>query len=768
MRAQWPAAAMFAIAGAVASPARAQLSSVSATFAVSPQHVRAGGVTTATLTLVNRGPTDAVSVTIDIGVPREQPISNYLPPVSFRHLSIPPNWTAEDDRIGYGYDLNIDYSIRSIRTARLPAGAAATFVAELLIDPNVWPGAQIPVRGQFAVGTARSELFRTAITVDGSVPLATAATHLSTGGANTIVANAMVYDPLNRVYLAHARGPLINDSYLGRVMAVDLRGAPLGSGVSYGESFGYYTPNTVAMAYSPDIAHASAPGGAMLVWQHDGIFTRSVATDHLALGPIHRINGETDTYSDHHPSIAYSAASRVFLVTWLRCVITCSPMAAVVNLDGERITPSVAIAEGTLYSDPDVAWNPVSHEFGVIWHDGFARISETGRVIRTTRSFGGTKIAVNSETGNYVAVARRFGGTFGIEINPLGGLVSRGVISTRWDISTTLSFGLAYNPVSGTFLFNSTGPYSSVGPMVELNRHGSPLGAPIEICSGATASRTDAAEWAYAGHPSSCQALATIRTSTQHGGSDLTLGGCMSADPFVTLGGGTCIGGGWLPPDITVSAPVPPSSPLPPPVPSGCTTPDPFVSLGGGTCVNGGWIPPGMAAAAPPLPPTPGACATPDPFVSLGGGVCENGGWTPLTTRPRARLMIPHDAPAPPLAIAGFSTVTFDASASTGIGLTYRFDFDDGTVFESPTETVVRVPVPADAGAGTPRRSPSATTPDAPIRPCNSTTSPGCTALARPDGLTATGSCIWHKTARHSRDGTKSSTVSGGRSSLAR
>ena len=31
--------------------------------------------------------------------------------------------------------------------------------------------------------------------------------------------------------------------------------------------------------------------------------------------------------------------------------------------------------------------------------------------------------------------------------------------------------------------------------------------------------------------------------------------------------------------------------------PVGCTTADPFVSLGGGTCWNGGWFPPGDGCA---------------------------------------------------------------------------------------------------------------------------------------------------------------------------
>src|SRR5687768_2381831 len=63
-----------------------------------------------------------------------------------------------------------------------------------------------------------------------------------------------------------------------------------------------------------------------------------------------------------------------------------------------------------------------------------------------------------------------------------------------------------------------------------------------------------------------------------------------------------------------------------------CTTPDPFVALGGGVCLNGGWVPKGMVpdAQVPPPPPVtaplpsapaaPSTCSTPDPFVALGGG----------------------------------------------------------------------------------------------------------------------------------------------------
>ncbi len=132
----------------------------------------------------------------------------------------------------------------------------------------------------------------------------------------------------------------------------------------------------------------------------------------------------------------------------------------------------------------------------------------------------------------------------------------------------------------------------------------------------AVASRPTAAEWIVAAGP---DINTVLGTRTRFGGSDQTLAGCVTVDPFTALAGGTCYNGGWLPPGIPVPAP-------PTIVPGGCVAPDPFVILGGGTCVNGGWLPPGIP---PPPPPVPGGCTTPDPFVAIGGGVCFNGGWRP-------------------------------------------------------------------------------------------------------------------------------------------
>jgi glucose/arabinose dehydrogenase len=176
--------------------------------------------------------------------------------------------------------------------------------------------------------------------------------------------------------------------------------------------------------------------------------------------------------------------------------------------------------------------------------------------------------------------------------------------------------------------------------------------------------------------------------------------GCSTPDPFASLGGGTCVNGGWLPPGVTPPAPstpppanpapsnppppnptptppAPPPAPTPtqpapstpPPANTGCTTPDPFVSMGGGTCYNGGWLPPGLAPPAPPQPSTPppstpppgpppaSTCSTPDPFASLGGGTCYNGGWLPPGIAPPVSAPGPSaPPPASPPSNGGCST----------------------------------------------------------------------------------------------------------------
>jgi hypothetical protein len=102
------------------------------------------------------------------------------------------------------------------------------------------------------------------------------------------------------------------------------------------------------------------------------------------------------------------------------------------------------------------------------------------------------------------------------------------------------------------------------------------------------------------------------------GGGASSAGGCTTPDPFVSLGGGTCLNGGWRPPGMAAPH---------------CVTPDPFVSLGGGTCSNGGWLPPGLVPTSASFSAAPASsCPTADPFANVAGliGVCQKGGWVPV------------------------------------------------------------------------------------------------------------------------------------------
>jgi hypothetical protein len=122
-------------------------------------------------------------------------------------------------------------------------------------------------------------------------------------------------------------------------------------------------------------------------------------------------------------------------------------------------------------------------------------------------------------------------------------------------------------------------------------------------------------------------------------------GGCTTPDPFTVLGGGTCINGNWLPPGSAGVSEVPvPSLPVPsltepreerpaerPPTTGGCTGPDPFVAIGGGWCVSGGWIP-RLSVSGDLSGGSVIGCLGPDPFVTLPGlrGSCVNGAWVPV------------------------------------------------------------------------------------------------------------------------------------------
>ena len=183
----------------------------------------------------------------------------------------------------------------------------------------------------------------------------------------------------------------------------------------------------------------------------------------------------------------------------------------------------------------------------------------------------------------------------------------------------------------------------------------------------------------------SSAALASLPTTPTVASSSMGGAACTTPDPFLSIGGGTCVNGGWIPgvststsSDLGLDSSPTTGSPTSTVSASSCTTPDPFVSIGGGTCVNGGWIPGGMtsasSAASTPTttasaPTTAAGCTTPDPFVSIGGGTCVNGGWIPggMTSASTPASAPSTSAPVPTTSVSTGCTIP-DPFVSIGGG----------------------------------------------------------------------------------------------------
>ncbi len=489
-------------------------------------------------------------------------------------------------------------------------------------------------------------------------------------------ASAAAYDPVHDAYFVVSGAETLTGRF------IDRNGTTIGR-VTLDPSG---DKEFADVAYSPDVSNgAGGFGGFLTIWKTrfgPAVVGQIVSFPGSLVGPVITIRPTQAGEYEHKAGLAYSPLHHVFLFG-VGMLDSVNEPTRIVRLDrnGQPIddtplssVPSYVCPNFEFYlscTEVDVVWNPISNEFGVLYNQNnvktIARVSGNGTVLSRTplgiSSLWGA-LAVNTATGNYLAVGGGSGAsvsttTYGAEVSPEGTVVSLGLVTSSFD--TTNSDGglmrLSYSAASGTFLLAGMGPTDFRSRLLELNQHGVPIGPMLALSDASpivVASHPVAAEWlAGAGAPPGNQYI--IGTSTRFGGSDARLFGppavCITPDPFVAFGRGTCVDGGWYPPGMipkvcTTPDPfvslgggrcvnggwLPPivPEPSPTPVPGGCLTPDPFVALGGGTCINRGWYPPGAGAPVPPPPsPIPGGCLTPDPFVAFGGGRCINGGWYP-------------------------------------------------------------------------------------------------------------------------------------------
>jgi hypothetical protein len=461
-------------------------------------------------------------------------------------------------------------------------------------------------------------------------------------------ASGASYDPIHDCYFVVSGVGSVTGRFINRDGAI-IRAVSLDPRAGFAD-----------VAYSPDIPDgAGGMGGFLTIWTLQGLpglFGQIVTLPAGLVGPLITIRPTHPSAFEFKGGVAYSPVDHVFLIAVgvtdaggslptriVRLNQNAQPLADVqLSFEPSFSCPNLEFSLGC--NEVDVVWNPISSEFGVLYNQGrektLARVSGNGAILSRialgiSRAWGA--LSVNTATGSYLAVGGLGSSSLdgpqladAAEVSPGGAVVARGFVtsSLETDASDTGWMRLSYSAISGTFLLAGLGT-DHRSRLLELNQHGVPTGAVLVLGQffPTISSHGVAPHWLAA----AADARYIIGTSTPFGGSDAILDGCITPDPFVAFGGGTCVNRGWFPPGVIL-----------PPSPAGCTTPDPFVALGGGTCVNGGWYPPAVPAPLPPPPPVSGGCITPDPFVALGGGTCVSGGWyPPVVAAPPAPAPVP-------------------------------------------------------------------------------------------------------------------------------
>ncbi len=499
----------------------------------------------------------------------------------------------------------------------------------------------------FARILPHSHARRIARVVVGLVALASISTpafaQLSRVGNNPLLFGATTrgtdsaYDPVNRVYL--------NVSAYGSVYGVfsNTNGDPVSSLlINSTTGFAHY-PRVV---YSPHVRNGAGGFGGFLVSWHENLGSSNFVNFRIVAYPdrlvtAQRVIPSGATWWESGASMAYSPTSQVFLVAFR--TVDYLIWGARIGTSGEMVGAPFQISQSGIGArDPNVAWNSSWNQFGVLYTGfqnagataGISIVDPAGNVLRHnifnfTKATYISDLRYNAATNRYVAVWFQ-GGTYGAELSAAGDVIAAGLVSTT--TGTYDGLGLAYNPVSGTFLLAGQGPSADVWG-AELNARGARTSAdqPITAAGGSGAfyprpsARTDAPHWNLTfGHSFTAMRGQVVATSSANGGPAGSLGdvvappppsgggtstptGCPGTAPFP---GAVCVNGGWVPGTTAGDTST-----------GGCPGTAPFA---GAVCVKGGWV----AGTGGTGGTSTGGCPGTAPFA---GAVCVNGGWVPGT-----------------------------------------------------------------------------------------------------------------------------------------
>ena len=299
-----------------------------------------------------------------------------------------------------------------------------------------------------------------------------------------VLGTAIEYDSRNSVYLIVGAGGGI---VWGRFVSAD--GAVLGSpfGIQTAPIYGQYP----RAAYSPDADNGN--GAFLVTWAESSLGGGNTAVHARLVSYARGGPFGAETQVGHYAkytagsAVRYSTGSREFMVAWQNYMT--NDIDAVRVSNAGTVLASVPIpATGDGERDPDVAYNPVTDEFLIVY-TGWGSYTFT-RALRVKAGGGGvgapvelfagtgtyiTSVTYNSQNNTFLAAwyALPQGATLGRVIaangTPAGDVT---LLSSRWKAYDAL--GIAYNPLTNTSFMVSHSHEANVGG-VEIAASGVPV-----------------------------------------------------------------------------------------------------------------------------------------------------------------------------------------------------------------------------------------------------------------------------------------------------
>ena len=301
------------------------------------------------------------------------------------------------------------------------------------------------------------------------------------------------HDPVHDVFLVVSAFVEVHGVF------VDANGAPITAPFQISSGAGHV--NFARARYSPDVNNGA--GGFLVTWSSEegrSVNARTRVVNYPGtLGTENLISdGANQAFLESSPALAYSSASRQFLVAWGG---VSGVKARLVGLTGAPVGEVVQLSSDYA-RDPGVTWNPYRNDFGVSFsgeilsgasaggYSAFAIVPAASPAAFTRQTFNSvpgkltyiTDVDFSPQSRRYVMTWFEFTKTRVAEFDEDGALLADGVAS--FSIGSYDALSVAFNPVSQIFMLIGISPTADTQRALQLNAHGFPFGGEATVASG--------------------------------------------------------------------------------------------------------------------------------------------------------------------------------------------------------------------------------------------------------------------------------------------